>query len=192
MIFGGVPIGRQIRAVANGIDVVVATPGRLLDLLDQRALTLNEVELFVLDEADRMLDMGFVRDIKRILPSCRSAARRMFFSATMPKEIADLAGSMLTKPVQVAVTPVASTVDRIAQQHHLLPDAAEAGRAAQAARGSRRSSGPWCSPAPSTAPTAIVKHLTAAGIPADAIHGNKSQGQRERAMAAFRSGRRGC
>ena len=188
VVFGGVPIGRQIRAVANGIDVVVATPGRLLDLLDQRALTLNEVELFVLDEADRMLDMGFVRDIKRIVAKLPQRRQTMFFSATMPKEISDLAGSMLTNPVQVAVTPVASTVDRISQTiifcptrqkqavlHKLLEDAS----IARAVVFSRTKHGA----------DRIVKHLAAAGIPADAIHGNKSQGQRERAMAAFKSGR---
>ena len=188
VVFGGVPIGRQIRAVANGIDVVVATPGRLLDLIDQRALTLGEVELFVLDEADRMLDMGFVRDIKRILGKLPQRRQTMFFSATMPKEIADLAGSMLTNPVEVAVTPVASTVDRISQKiifaptrqkqavlHKLLEDTA----IARAVVFSRTKHGA----------DRIVKHLAAAGIPADAIHGNKSQGQRERAMAAFKSGR---
>ncbi len=188
VIFGGVPIGKQIRAVANGIDVVVATPGRLLDLLDQRAIILNEVELFVLDEADRMLDMGFVRDIKRILTKLPTRRQTMFFSATMPKEIADLAGSMLTDPVQVAVTPVASTVDRIEQRvifcparqkqavlHKLL----ESDQIERAVVFSRTKHGA----------DRIAKHLAAAGIPADAIHGNKSQGQRERAMAAFRSGK---
>ncbi len=188
VVFGGVPIGKQIRAVANGIDVVVATPGRLLDLMDQRALTLGEVELFVLDEADRMLDMGFVRDIKRILTKLPARRQTLFFSATMPKEIADLASSMLTKPVQVAVTPVASTVDRIAQHiifcptrqkqavlHKLLEDS----KIERAVVFSRTKHGA----------DRIAKHLAAAGIPADAIHGNKSQGQRERAMAAFRSGK---
>ncbi len=187
VVFGGVPVGRQIRAVAQGIDVVVATPGRLLDLLDQRALVLNEVELFVLDEADRMLDMGFVRDIKRILSKLPARRQSLFFSATMPKEIADLAASMLTKPVEVAVTPVASTVERIAQHiifcptrqkqavlHKLLDDPAieRAVVFTRTKHGADR----------------VVKHLHAARIQADAIHGNKSQGQRERAMAAFRSG----
>ena len=89
-------INRKVRAVANGIDVVVATPGRLLDLLDQRAINLGEIELFVLDEADRMLDMGFIRDIRRILTKLPARRQTMFFSATMPKEISDLAGAMLT------------------------------------------------------------------------------------------------
>ncbi len=188
VIFGGVPINRQIRAVANGIDIVVATPGRLLDLLDQRAIVLSEVELFVLDEADRMLDMGFVRDIKRIQAKLPARRQSLFFSATMPKEIADLAGSMLTNPVQVAVTPVASTVERIAQTiifcptrqkqavlHKLLENKA----IERAVVFSRTKHGA----------DRIVKHLGAANIPADAIHGNKSQGQRERAMGAFRSGK---
>jgi ATP-dependent RNA helicase RhlE len=188
VVFGGVPVGRQIRAVANGIDIVVATPGRLLDLLDQRALTLNEVEIFVLDEADRMLDMGFVRDIKKIIAKLPARRQNLFFSATMPKEISELAGSMLTKPVQVEVTPAATTVERIEQRiifcptrqkqavlHKLLEDKAieRAVVFARTKHGADR----------------VAKHLAAAGIPADAIHGNKSQGQRERAMAAFKSGR---
>ena len=187
VIFGGVPINRQIRAVADGIDVVVATPGRLLDLLNQRAISLSEIELFVLDEADRMLDMGFIRDIRRILTMLPARRQTMFFSATMPKEIADLAGAMLTNPVEVAVTPVASTVDRITQHimfcpakqkqavlHKLLDNPA----IQRAVVFSRTKHGA----------DRIVKQLAAANIPADAIHGNKSQNQRERAMAAFRSG----
>ena len=187
VIFGGVPIARQIRAVANGIDVVVATPGRLLDLLDQRAISLAEIELFVLDEADRMLDMGFIRDIRRILTKLPARRHTMFFSATMPKEIADLAGAMLTDPVQVAVTPVASTVDRIVQhvmfcpakqKQALLHKLLENPAIERAVVFSRTKHGA----------DRIAKHLAAAGIPADAIHGNKSQNQRERAMAAFRNG----
>ncbi len=187
VIFGGVPINRQMRAVAGGIDVVVATPGRLLDLMDQRAIVLSEIELFVLDEADRMLDMGFIRDIRRILTKVPARRQTMFFSATMPKEIADLAGAMLTNPVEVAVTPVASTVDRIVQHimfvpakqkqavlHKLLDNPA----IQRAVVFSRTKHGA----------DRIVKQLAAADIPADAIHGNKSQNQRERAMAAFRSG----
>jgi ATP-dependent RNA helicase RhlE len=187
VVFGGVPIGRQIRAVAGGIDVVVATPGRLLDLINQRALTLSEVELLVLDEADRMLDMGFVRDIRKLLAMMPPRRQNLFFSATMPPEIADLAATMLTNPKQVAVTPVASTVDRIEQSiilcttrakqavlHKLLEDAS----IQRAVVFSRTKHGA----------DRVVRQLELAGFAAAAIHGNKSQNQRERALAAFRAG----
>ena len=187
VIFGGVPIGRQIRSVAAGIDIVVATPGRLLDLINQRALSLAEVEILVLDEADRMLDMGFVRDIRKILQMMPQRRQNMFFSATMPSEIADLAASMLKNPKEVTVTPVASTVDRIDQSviltsgrakqatlHKLL----ETGTIERAIVFSRTKHGA----------DRIVRHLEAAKLPAAALHGNKSQNHRERTLAAFRAG----
>jgi ATP-dependent RNA helicase RhlE len=187
VVFGGVPIGRQLRATAGGLVVVVATPGRLLDLISQRALTLAEIELLVLDEADRMLDMGFVRDIRKLLTFMPKQRQNLFFSATMPPEIADLAATMLTNPKQVAVTPVASTVDRIRQGvihtpgrakqatlHKLLEDTG----IARAVVFSRTKHGA----------DRIVRHLEASGFEAAAIHGNKSQNARERAMAAFRDG----
>ena len=187
VIFGGVPINRQIRAVAGGVDVVVATPGRLLDLLQQRAITLAEVELLVLDEADRMLDMGFVRDIRKLLSMMPPRRQNLFFSATMPAEIADLAGTMLTAPKQVAVTPVASTVDRITQSVILCPE-----RAKQAAL-HKLLEDPSIDRAVVFSRTKhgadkIVRHLEAAGIAAAALHGNKSQNHRERTLAAFRDG----
>ncbi len=187
LIFGGVPINRQIRACAGGIDIVVATPGRLLDLLNQRAVTLNEVEVFVLDEADRMLDLGFMRDIQKIVALLPKQRQNLFFSATMPKEIARFAASLLKNPVEVSVTPPASTVERIEQGlihvpnrdkqamlHRLLgnPSIARALVFTRTKHGADR----------------VVKHLNAAGIKADAIHGNKSQNQRERALGAFRNG----
>ncbi len=187
VVFGGVPVGRQVRAMAGGVDVVVATPGRLLDLITQKALTLAEIEVLVLDEADRMLDMGFVRDIRKLLAVMPPRRQNLFFSATMPPEIADLAGSMLTNPKEVAVTPVASTVDRIQQGvihtpnrakqatlHKLLNDAT----IARALVFSRTKHGA----------DRIVRHLEAAGFGAAAIHGNKSQNARERALSAFRDG----
>ena len=187
VIFGGVPLGRQIRACAAGLDVVVATPGRLLDLVTQKALSLADVEVFVLDEADQMLDMGFIHDIRRLVTHLPTKRRSLFFSATMPREIADLAGRLLTNPAHVAVTPVASTAERIEQKvifcetrakqrllEHLLADRSIA-RALVFTRtkhGANR----------------VVKNLATAGVAADAIHGNKSQSQRERALAAFREG----
>ena len=187
VIFGGMPINRQIRAVAAGIDVVVATPGRLLDLLGQRALTLAEVELLVLDEADRMLDMGFVRDIRKLLSMMPPRRQNLFFSATMPPEIADLAATMLTAPKQVAVTPVASTVERIAQSVIHCPTRAkqvvlhkllEGNAIDRAIVFSRTKHGA----------DKIVRQLEGAGIAASALHGNKSQNHRERTLAGFRDG----
>lgn len=187
LVFGGVPIGRQIRAMGQGVDIVVATPGRLLDLMNQRAITLAEVSTFVLDEADRMLDLGFMRDIQKIVQALPPKRQNLFFSATMPQAIARLAASMLKDPVEVKVAPVSATADRIDQSvvfcptrdkqamlHHLLADAS----ISRALVFTRTKHGA----------DRVVKQLNAAGIKADAIHGNKSQGQRERALAAFRSG----
>ena len=187
VIFGGVPINRQIRAVAAGIDVVVATPGRLLDLLGQRALTLAEVELLVLDEADRMLDMGFVRDIRKLLSMMPPRRQNLFFSATMPPEIADLAATMLTAPKQVAVTPVASTVERIAQSVILCPTRAKQVVLHKVLEGNAIDRAIVFSRTKHGADK-IVRQLEAAGITASALHGNKSQNHRERTLAGFRDG----
>jgi ATP-dependent RNA helicase RhlE len=187
VVFGGVPINRQIRQLQNGVDVVVATPGRLLDLINQRALSLAELEIFVLDEADRMLDMGFIHDIRKIVAMLPKARQSLFFSATMPREMADITGKILHDPAHVAVTPAATTVDKVEQKvifcdtrskqallHKLLED----NSISRALVFSRTKHGA----------NRIVQRLDAAGIPADAIHGNKSQPQRERALAAFREG----
>jgi len=187
VVFGGVPINRQIRQLQNGVDVVVATPGRLLDLINQQALSLAELEIFVLDEADQMLDMGFIHDIRKIVAMLPKARQSLFFSATMPREMADIAGKILRDPAHVAVTPAATTVDKVEQKvifcdtrskqallHKLLED----NSISRALVFSRTKHGA----------NRIVQHLDAAGIPADAIHGNKSQPQRERALAAFREG----
>jgi ATP-dependent RNA helicase RhlE len=187
-VFGGVSVGKQIRACANGIDVVVATPGRLLDLIDQRALSLNDIEVLVLDEADQMLDMGFIHAIRRIVGMLPKKRQTLFFSATMPKEIADLAQRMLHDPVEVAVTPVASTVDRIGQhvifcetnqKQAVLEKLLEDKSIERALVFTRTKHGA----------DRVVKKLALAGIAADAIHGNKSQAQRERALAVFRQGK---
>jgi len=187
LVFGGVPVGRQIRACARGVDIVVATPGRLLDLINQRALTLDGVGVFVLDEVDRMLDLGFMRDIQRIVALLPKKRQSLFFSATMPPDIAKLAASLLTNPVEVKVAPVSATADRIAQTvifcptrdkqamlHGLLGD----GAITRALVFTRTKHGA----------DKVVKYLNASGFKADAIHGNKSQNQRERALAAFRAG----
>ena len=116
LAIGGVPMGRQVRSVMQGVEVMVATPGRLLDLVQSNGLRLNQVEFLVLDEADRMLDMGFINDIRKIVGKLPIKRQTLFFSATMPKDIAELAEQMLRDPARVAVTPAASTVERITQR----------------------------------------------------------------------------
>ena len=113
LAIGGVSMGGQVRSLMNGVDVLVATPGRLLDLVRGNALRLGDVEFLVLDEADRMLDMGFIHDIRKIVAKIPAKRQTLFFSATMPRDIAELADQMLRDPVKVAVTPVASTVERV-------------------------------------------------------------------------------
>ncbi len=116
VVFGGVSLGKQIEAVKNGVDILVATPGRLVDLIDRRALTLAKVEIFVLDEVDQMLDLGFIHAIRKITGMLPKERQNLFFSATMPKEIAELAARFLTDPVHVAVAPVATTAERVHQE----------------------------------------------------------------------------
>lgn len=184
VIFGGVGQGNQVRDLHIGADVLVATPGRLLDLLAQKKLRLDKVEVFVLDEADRMLDMGFMRDVKKILPLLPQKRHNLFFSATMPKEIQALAGSILNNPKKIEVTPPATTVEKIKQSVmfvekkdkpnllvHLLKDNnlykvivfVEMKHHANK----------------------VVDKLEANKITAAAIHGNKSQGARQRALQDF-------
>src|SRR5436190_2248338 len=116
VIFGGVPNSKSVRTVARGLDVLVATPGRLLDLIDQRALSLRDLEILVLDEADQMLDLGFIHALKRIVSLVPAKRQTLFFSATMPRAIKELAEKYLTNPAEVAVTPVAKTADRVDQR----------------------------------------------------------------------------
>ena len=146
-------MGRQVRELMNGLDVLVATPGRLLDLLRSNGVRLNQVEVLVLDEADRMLDMGFIHDIRTIVAKLPKERQTLLFSATMPREIADLATQMLRDPVRVAVTPVGvhRRAHRAARHHGRQAGEVRAagGNAARRSARARR----WCSPAPSTAPT---------------------------------------
>ncbi len=188
VVFGGVPHGAQVRALGQGLDVLVATPGRLLDHVDARVAHLGAVEFLVLDEVDRMLDLGFVKPIRRIVRELPKKRQNLFFSATMPTDIRALAGKLLHDPIEVAVTPAAKTADRV--EHSVvfvdatkkrdmlveLFDDAEMSRVivfTRTKRGADR----------------VAKTLDEAGIDASAIHGNKSQGQRERALAAFRDGK---
>src|SRR3954453_23102104 len=187
VIFGGVPNSKSVRTVSRGLDVLVATPGRLLDLIDQRALTLRELEILVLDEADQMLDLGFIHALKRIVALVPLKRQTLFFSATMPRAIKELADRYLTNPVEVSVTPTATTVDRIDQSVTMVNQAEKTALLTVYLQShpmertlvfSRTKHGA----------DKIVRQLEAAGIGASAIHGNKSQPQRERALASFKSG----
>jgi superfamily II DNA/RNA helicase len=187
LAIGGVPMGRQVRSVMPGIDVMVATPGRLLDMVQGNALKLGQVEFLVLDEADRMLDMGFINDIRKIVAKLPTKRQTLFFSATMPKDIADLAEQMLHNPARVAVTPVASTVERITQKVLQVDHSAKPAILAQILKTEQVNRALVFTRTKHGADK-VVKGLVKAGIPAEAIHGNKSQNHRERVLAAFRTG----
>ena len=188
MIFGGVGQNPQVQALARGVDILVATPGRLLDLMGQGHVRLERLEVFVLDEADRMLDMGFIHDVRRVIAALPRQRQTLFFSATMPPEIAALADGILTDPVRVGIRPVVSTAERIEQRVMLRREGRQAPAAAPRAARTRRSTACWSSPAPSTAPTAWRSSSPRTASAADAIHGNKSQNARTRALDRFRSG----
>jgi ATP-dependent RNA helicase RhlE len=188
VIFGGVSQVNQVQSLNRGVDILVATPGRLLDLMQQQHISLRDIRYFVLDEADRMLDMGFVHDVKRIIAKLPAKRQTLFFSATMPPEIQKLAAMLLTDPVKVEVTPVSSTVDAIQQTlyyverqnkrfllSHLLGDAdiQTALVFSRTKHGADR----------------ISRDLNKAGIRAEAIHGNKSQNARQSALANFKTKR---
>ena len=187
VIFGGVPNGKSVRTVARGLDVLVATPGRLLDLIDQRALSLRELEILVLDEADQMLDLGFIHALKRIVALVPARRQTLFFSATMPRAIKELADRYLTNPAEVAVTPVAKTADRVDQRVIMVNQSEKTALLTLFLQGEEAERVLVFSRTKHGADK-IVRMLGAAGIPANAIHGNKSQPQRERAIAEFRSG----
>jgi ATP-dependent RNA helicase RhlE len=188
LAIGGVPMGRQVRALMHGVEVLVATPGRLLDLVQSNALRLGSVEILVLDEADRMLDMGFIHDIRKIIAKIPSKRQTLFFSATMPSEIEDLAKQMLNNPARVAVTPVASTVDRVTQRVMHVARADKPALLVDTLRGEKIDRVLVFTRTKHGADK-VVRQLNQKGLAAEAIHGNKSQGQRERALAAFRDGR---
>ena len=185
VIFGGVSQQPQTNALNQGVDVLVATPGRLLDLISQKLVDLRQLDYFVLDEADRMLDMGFIHDIKRILPLLPKQRQTLFFSATMPPEIAELADSILQNPEKVAITPPSSTVDMIDQSLYfvekndikpLLIELLKNKDITSALVFSRTKHGA----------DKIARFLVQAGISADAIHGEKSQNARQRALNNFK------
>jgi ATP-dependent RNA helicase RhlE len=187
LAIGGVSMGVQVRALLNGVDVLVATPGRLLDLIKSNALRLGEVECLVLDEADQMLDMGFIHDIRKIAAKLPIRRQTLMFSATMPRAIAELAAHMLRDPIKVAVTPVASTVEHVEQRvirvdrsakPAILIDLLRRETIDRALIFTRTKHGA----------DKVARGLIRSGIGAAAIHGNKTQNQRERVLAAFRKG----
>jgi ATP-dependent RNA helicase RhlE len=186
VIFGGVSQKSQTDALRTGVDILIATPGRLLDLMDQRYVKLEQIKTFVLDEADRMLDMGFIHDVKKIISKIPVKRQTIFFSATMPSEISSLANSILTNPVRVEVTPVSSTANTIQQQlyyvdkhnkKNLLLDLLKDKQINTALVFTRTKHGA----------DRVVKDLVREGVTAEAIHGNKSQNARQRALSNFKS-----
>jgi ATP-dependent RNA helicase RhlE len=187
VIFGGVPNSKSVRTVARGLDVLVATPGRLLDLIDQRALSLRDLEILVLDEADQMLDLGFIHALKRIVSLVPAKRQTLFFSATMPKAIKELADRYLTNPAEVAVTPVAKTADRV-DQKVILVNQPEKTALLTIFLQTEETERTLVFSRTKHGADKIVRMLGAAGITANAIHGNKSQAQREKAIREFRSG----
>ena len=187
VIFGGVPHGAQIRALAEGLDVLVATPGRLLDHLDARVANLGAVEFLVLDEVDQMLDLGFIKPIRRIVRDLPKKRQNLFFSATMPTDIRALAGELLNNPEEVSVTPVAKTADRV-EQTVIYVDAARKRDMLVELFADPALTRTIVFTRTKHGADRVAKTLDEAGISALAIHGNKSQGQRVRALAAFRDG----
>jgi ATP-dependent RNA helicase RhlE len=184
VIFGGVGQGNQVRDLREGVDILVATPGRLLDLIEQKHLRLDKIEIFVLDEADRMLDMGFLPDIKRVLPMLPGRRHNLFFSATMPHEINKLAHSILKDPKKVEVTPPATTVERI-KQSVLFVEKKDKPNLLVHALKSNDLYKVLVFVSMKHLADRVVEKLQANGIQAAAIHGNKSQGARQRALEDF-------
>lgn len=188
VIFGGVKQGAQVNALRNGVDVLVATPGRLLDLMDQGYIRLNDIEYFVLDEADRMLDMGFIHDIKKIISKLPKQRQSLFFSATMPPKIVELSKKILNKPTKVEVTPASSTAETIQQylyytnrvnKKDLLKHILKSEDITQTLLFSKTKHGA----------DKIVRILKKQNVTAAAIHGDKAQNQRQKALTQFKDGK---
>ncbi len=187
VIFGGVPQGSQVQALKNGTDILIATPGRLLDLIQQKHINLKDINLFVLDEADRMLDMGFIHDVKKVVAMLPTQRQTLFFSATMPAEIQKLANTILHKPEKVEVTPVSSTAEKIDQSLYYVDKKDKKKLLAYLLKGKEVTSAIVFTRTKHGADK-VVKDLHKDGIKAEAIHGNKSQNARQRALSNFKSG----
>lgn len=187
VIFGGVSQHHQVMSLKKGVDILTATPGRLLDLMQQGFVHLKDIRFFVLDEADRMLVMGFINDVKKVVAKLPEKKQTLFFSATMPDEIEKLANTLLKNPVTIAVTPVSSTVEKIEQaiyfvekenKKNLLQDLLQDSSIKSALVFTRTKHGA----------DKVVKNLVKQGITSEAIHGNKSQNARQRALTNFKNG----
>ena len=180
VIFGGVSQHSQTEALRRGVDILVATPGRLLDLIQQRYISLDHIKFLVLDEADRMLDMGFVHDVKKIIAKVPAKRQTLFFSATMPKEIQQLADSILNNPEKIEVTPVSSTADTIQQELYYVEKNDKRSLLAHILKDKEIKTALVFTRTKHGADK-VVKDLVKIGITAEAIHGNKSQNARQRA-----------
>jgi ATP-dependent RNA helicase RhlE len=187
VIFGGVKINPQIAALKKGVDILVATPGRLLDHVGQRTLDLSKVEVLVLDEADRMLDMGFINDIRKVIDLLPGHRQNLLFSATFSNEIRDLANRLLDHPVPIQVTPQNTTVERIAQKVYRV-DRKRKAELLSWLVGSNNWKQVLVFTRTKHGANRLAEHLEKSGLTAAAIHGNKSQGARTRALAGFKSG----
>jgi ATP-dependent RNA helicase RhlE len=188
VVFGGVSIRPQIKILAQGVDVLVATPGRLIDLMNQRHVRLDDVEVFILDEADRMLDMGFIPDVRKIAAAVPKRRQTALFSATMPKSIQGLADSLLNDPVRVEVAPAATTAEKVEQEVLFVPKDKKRALISELMADediervlifTRTKHGA----------DKVARHLDRCGVQSDAIHGNKSQNARQRALKGFRDGK---
>jgi ATP-dependent RNA helicase RhlE len=188
VIFGGVAQTQQTLSLRDGVDILIATPGRLMDLMNQGYVHLDYLEIFVLDEADRMLDMGFIRDVRKIVRALPEQKQTMLFSATMPDEIAELASSLMQSPVRIEVTPVSTTVETIEQAVYFVPKANKntlllhllnEQNIKRTLLFTRTKHGA----------DKIARHLKKANVKADAIHGDKSQTARQAALANFKAGK---
>jgi ATP-dependent RNA helicase RhlE len=186
-IVGGVSQKAQERALTQGADIIIATPGRLIDLINQKHVDLQYVKILVLDEADRMLDMGFIHDVKRIITKMPSERQTLFFSATMPPEISKMVKSLLVNPVKVEITPVSSTVDRITQSIYLVDKANKQNQLNYLLQDKSIVSALVFTRTKHGADR-VVRELTKVKISAQAIHGNKSQNARQNALSNFKSG----
>jgi ATP-dependent RNA helicase RhlE len=186
VIFGGVKQNTQVNQLRTGIDILVATPGRLLDLMNQGIINLNSIKHFVLDEADRMLDMGFIHDIKRLIPKLPKDKQTLFFSATMPSTIASLSRSILRNPLKIEVTPTSSVIDTIEQYIYFVEKPEKKDLLINVLKKDKKQSVLVFSRTKHGADK-IARILSKAGIGSEAIHGNKSQNARQRALSNFKS-----
>ena len=188
VVYGGVSQNPQVNVLRGGVDILIATPGRLLDLIQQHIISLSQIEIFVLDEADRMLDMGFIHDVKRIVSKLPTAKQTLFFSATMPSEIAKLANTILSNPVKVEVTPVSSTAETVVQALYFV-DKADKRKLLIHLLKEEGIERVLVFTRTKHGADRVTKELNKAGIFSEAIHGDKSQQSRQRALGNFKNGK---